>query len=107
MADHPTLEQRDQAGRAARSRSRRTSQAQLVLPAERDPVAQIVQEDAGRVEELVPIRHFRMLASPFAFYRGTASVMARHLAASTKSGLTAQLCADAHLANFGGLASPR
>jgi uncharacterized protein (DUF2252 family) len=101
-----TVEQRAEAGRAARSQSPRVSQAQLELPSDRDPVGLILQEDAGRVEELVPIRHFRMLASPFAFYRGTASLMARDLAASSRTGLTVQLCGDAHLANFGGFASP-
>jgi uncharacterized protein (DUF2252 family) len=105
-ADHPTVEQRAEAGRAARTQTPRVSHAQLGLPADRDPVGVIVQEDAGRVEELVPIRHFRMLASPFAFYRGTASLMARDLAASPNTGLTVQLCGDAHLANFGGFASP-
>jgi uncharacterized protein (DUF2252 family) len=59
-----------------------------------------------RVPELVPIRHERMLASPFAFFRGSAAIMAADLAATPVSGLRAQLCGDAHLANFGAFAAP-
>ena len=98
-----TVEQRAEAGRAARSQSPRVSHAQLELPGDRDPVGLIVQEDAGRVERLV-IRHFRMLASPFAFYRG--GVADGATSPRGPSGLTVQLCGDAHLANFGGFASP-
>ena len=56
--------------------------------------------------ELVPVRHGRMLASPFAYYRGAALPMAADLAGATSSGLRAQLCGDAHLLNFGAFASP-
>ena len=56
--------------------------------------------------ELVPIRHARMATSPFAFFRGAAAIMAADLASTPRSGLDAQLCGDAHLANFGGFASP-
>jgi uncharacterized protein (DUF2252 family) len=63
-------------------------------------------EDAARVAELVPIRHARMATSPFAFFRGAAAIMAADLASTPRSGLDAQLCGDAHLANFGGFASP-
>src|SRR5205814_6944861 len=70
------------------------------------PVELIAKESEGRVAELVPIRHARMLASPFAFYRGTASLMARDLASAPSTGLKVQLCGDAHLSNFGGFASP-
>ena len=59
-----------------------------------------------RVPDLVPIRHGRMAASPFAFYRGAANVLAADLAAVPRTGLNVQLCGDAHLANFGGFASP-
>jgi uncharacterized protein (DUF2252 family) len=47
-----------------------------------------------------------MLASPFAFYRGAAVIMASDLSTTPQSGIQAQLCGDAHLANFGGFASP-
>src|SRR4029079_16903821 len=63
-------------------------------------------QETTRVPELVPIRHARMAASPFAFYRGAANVLAADLAAMPNSGLRVQLCGDAHLANFGGFASP-
>ena len=59
-----------------------------------------------RITELVPIRYGRMLASPFTFYRGAALIMAADLAATPRSGLTAQCCGDAHLSNFGMYASP-
>ena len=58
------------------------------------------------MQELLPIRYGRMLVSPFTFYRGAANVMANDLAAAPRSGLNVQLCGDAHLANFGGFASP-
>jgi uncharacterized protein (DUF2252 family) len=71
-----------------------------------DPVEVITSQDADRVQPLVPIRHGRMAVSPFSFYRGAAKVMAADLASTTSSGLNAQLCGDAHLANFGSYASP-
>ena len=58
------------------------------------------------MRELVPIRYGRMSASPFAFYRGAACVMASDLAGTPEAGIRVQLCGDAHLANFGGFASP-
>jgi uncharacterized protein (DUF2252 family) len=63
-------------------------------------------EAADRLPELVPVRHGRMLASPFAFFRGAAGVMAADLAETPRTGLDVQLCGDAHLSNFGGFASP-
>jgi hypothetical protein len=64
------------------------------------------EEDATRVPELVPIRYGRMLVSPFTFYRGAAALMAGDLAATPTSGITVQLCGDAHLSNFGVYAAP-
>ena len=66
----------------------------------------LAEQAASRVPELVPIRHGRMLASPFAFFRGAAALMAADLAETPRSGLTVQLVGDAHLSNFGGFASP-
>ena len=66
----------------------------------------LLEQAADRVPELVPIRHGRMLASPFAFFRGAAALMAADLAETPQSGVTVQLCGDAHLSNFGGFASP-
>ena len=71
-----------------------------------DPVEAMRATNEGRIPELVPIRVGRMLASPFAFLRGSAAVMAADLAGTPTMGSTAQLCGDAHLANFGVYASP-
>ena len=71
-----------------------------------NPVDLLEEQATTRVPELVPIRYGRMLVSPFAFYRGGAYLMASDLARTPRSGLTVQLCGDAHLSNFGGFASP-
>jgi uncharacterized protein (DUF2252 family) len=71
-----------------------------------DPVDLLEEQAATRVPELVPIRYGRMLASPFAFFRGAAYLMASDLATGPRTGLHAQLCGDAHLANFGVFGSP-
>jgi uncharacterized protein (DUF2252 family) len=71
-----------------------------------DPVALLESQADSRIAELVPIRYGRMLASPFAFFRGAALIMASDLAASTHTGITVQLCGDAHVDNFGLFASP-
>ncbi|MBM3681147.1 MAG: DUF2252 domain-containing protein [Actinobacteria bacterium] len=74
--------------------------------AERDPVAIVSAGDAGRLPWLVPIRYGRMAADPFAFFRGSADLMAHDCAALPRSGLDVQLCGDAHLLNFGVFGSP-
>ena len=85
----------------------RSRQAAWDAPADRpDPVALLEEQGKNRLAELLPIRYGRMLASPFAFYRGAAAIMASDLAHTPNSGLHVQLCGDAHLANFGGFASP-
>src|SRR5262249_24582710 len=71
-----------------------------------DPVSLLESQAPTRVPELVPIRYGRMLASPFAFYRGGALIMASDLAPSPSTGFTVQLAGDAHLSNFGLFASP-
>ena len=71
-----------------------------------DPVAVLQAQAASRVQELIPIRHGRMLVSPFTFYRGAAAVMAADLAATPDSGIVVQACGDAHISNFGGFAAP-
>ncbi|MET4581532.1 uncharacterized protein (DUF2252 family) [Conyzicola nivalis] len=94
-------------GRAARERAPRSGHAHWEPAEDRpDPIALLEQQATTRVPELVPIRHARMLASPFAFYRGAAAIMAADLAGTVDSGLTVQLCGDAHLSNFGFYASP-
>jgi hypothetical protein len=94
-------------GRAARAAVPRSSHEAWEPAGDRpDPVDLLRQQAVTRVPELVPIRHARMLASPFAFYRGAAAVMATDLARTPNSGLRVQCCGDAHLANFGGFAAP-
>jgi uncharacterized protein (DUF2252 family) len=97
----------EEIGRALRKSIRRSSHAEWAPSAGRpDPVELIEAQNAERVPHLVPLRRGRMSASPFAFYRGSAAIMASDLAATPTSGLTVQLCGDAHLANFGVYASP-
>jgi uncharacterized protein (DUF2252 family) len=94
-------------GRAARSEVPRSSLGAWDAPTVRaDPVELLQRQETTRVPDLVPIRHERMLASAFSFYRGAAVIMAADLAAGPQSGLRVQAVGDAHLANFGGFASP-
>lgn len=71
-----------------------------------DPVDILIQQGEGRLEHLLPIRYGRMIASPFAFFRGAAAVMAADLSRIPNTGLSAQLCGDAHVSNFGFFGSP-
>ncbi len=71
-----------------------------------DPVALLEEQDRTREPDLVPVRHGRMMVSPFTFYRGAAKIMAADLKDTPVAGLDAQLCGDAHLSNFGMFASP-
>jgi uncharacterized protein (DUF2252 family) len=104
---HLTPQERAARGKAARAEAPRTRHAEFQAWAERpDPIALLEEQAATRVPELVPIRHGRMAASPFAFFRGAAYVMASDLAGTPRSGITVQTCGDAHLSNFGGFASP-
>jgi uncharacterized protein (DUF2252 family) len=99
--------ERSAAGKAARAKVPRSSHASYEPAPDRpDPISLLEEQAKSRWPELVPIRHGRMLSSPFAFYRGAAYVMASDLAGTPTSGIDAQLCGDAHLANFGGFASP-
>ena len=100
-----SVPERAQRGKVARQRL--PLEAHAHVPEEEvDAVALVSARDPLRVPELLPIRYGRMLASPFAFYRGSAAVMAADLASLPHSGLHAQLCGDAHLSNFGVYASP-
>ncbi|MDQ1046361.1 DUF2252 domain-containing protein [Streptomyces sp. V4I2] len=106
-APHTTPEDRAALGKEARRRSPRSGHAVYRPSSDRpDPLAILEAQSAARVPELVPIRYGRMMESPFRFYRGAAAIMASDLADSPTSGLTAQLCGDAHLLNFRLLASP-
>lgn len=102
-----TVEERKEAGRAARKRVSRTGHGKWKpAPDRRDPVSLLEEQNESRLAFLVPLRHRRMSASPFAFYRGAARIMAADLAGTTASGLEVQLGGDAHLSNFGAYASP-
>jgi uncharacterized protein (DUF2252 family) len=94
-------------GKEARSRVKRSRHREWRPPRDRQsPVDLLLEQDATRVSELVPIRHGRMLVSPFTFYRGSAALMAYDLASTPSSGLKVQLCGDAHLSNFGAFEAP-
>jgi uncharacterized protein (DUF2252 family) len=104
---HLTVEERVARGRAARREVPRSSHAGFTPGAYRpDPVALLEQQAVTRVPELVPIRYGRMLVSAFTFYRGAALIMAADLSGTPRSGITTQVCGDAHLMNFGAFASP-
>jgi uncharacterized protein (DUF2252 family) len=104
---HLTPRERAARGKAARAESPRSRHGEWEAWAERpDPIALLEEQAATRVPELVPIRHGRMAASSFAFFRGAAYVMAADLAGTPRSGIQVQLCGDAHLSNFGGFATP-
>ncbi|MGK3951164.1 DUF2252 domain-containing protein [Microbacterium sp. I2] len=102
----PSLAEHLALGRAERTRVPRESLAE-VDPAGRDPLAILDAQDSTRVPELVPLRAERMAASPFAFYRGTAALMAADLSRSPATGLHVGSCGDAHVSNFGLYASPQ
>jgi uncharacterized protein (DUF2252 family) len=104
---HLSLDQRVARGRAARTEAPRSAHGRWAPAPDRpDPVALLEEQAASRVPMLVPIRYGRMLASPFTFYRGAALIMASDLAGTPVSGVTVQLCGDAHLSNFGMFGTP-
>jgi uncharacterized protein (DUF2252 family) len=95
------------AGKALRAACPRDSHASWKVPADRrDAVDLVLAAEVGRVPELLPLRHGRMVRSAFTFYRGAALTMAADLASTPVSGLRVQCCGDAHLCNFGGFATP-
>jgi uncharacterized protein (DUF2252 family) len=104
---HLSIEERVAKGDAAREQAPLSGHAKWRPAAGRqDPVGLLEEQDTTREPDLVPVRHGRMMVSPFTFYRGAAKVMAADLAATPVAGLDAQLCGDAHLSNFGAFASP-
>jgi uncharacterized protein (DUF2252 family) len=100
------LEDRYEIGRSRRGIVPRSAHAEWSPPPERDIIALLDASNKGRTETLVPIRHGRMLASSFAFYRGAPAVMAFDLAHTPSSGIIVQLCGDCHIGNLGLFASP-
>jgi uncharacterized protein (DUF2252 family) len=102
-----TVADREVRGKGARSSRPRTSLGAFTPASDRpDPVALLVQQEVSRVQALLPLRHARMSASAFTFYRGGAAIMADDLGTLPNSGLVTQLCGDAHLANFGLFGAP-
>jgi uncharacterized protein (DUF2252 family) len=93
-------------GRRLRKKVPRERHAELLGSGDRDPVAILAAGDRSRVPELVPVRYERMLASPFAFLRGAAAVMAEDLKHQARAGISVQACGDCHLMNFGAFATP-
>ncbi len=107
QVSHVRQEEAAEKGKAARRAVPRSSHAAWTPPLDRrSPVDILAEQATTREPDLVPIRHARMLESPFAFYRGAAALIAADLAHTPASGLRVQLCGDAHLLNFGGYASP-
>jgi uncharacterized protein (DUF2252 family) len=95
------------AGKALRASCPRESHARWKAPANRrDAVELVLAAEKGRVPDLLPLRHGRMVRSAFTFYRGAALTMAADLAATPTSGIRVQCCGDGHLCNFGGFATP-
>ena len=103
---HKTRAERAQAGKDARTVAPLSGHAEFVTDSRADPIALLEGQATTRVPELVPIRYGRMMTSAFAFYRGAALIMAADLAKTPNSGLTVQLCGDAHMSNFGIFATP-
>src|SRR4051794_22341417 len=104
---HATVEERTAKGAAAREQVPPSSHRGWTPDDERaDPVELLQEQNVTRAPDLVPLRHGRMMLSPFTFYRGAAKIMAEDLARTPTAGLVVQLCGDAHLSNFGGFASP-
>src|SRR5580704_874937 len=103
----PSVEARMSIGKALRERVSRTLHAKWTAPADRpDPIDILRESDHGRLPELLPIRYGRMRQSPFAFFRGSAAVMAWDLSKTPSTGILVQACGDCHASNFGGFASP-
>lgn len=107
LQSHPTRDELLVKGKSLRDKCPRQDHAVWKAPDHRpSPVALMVESNKGRLPELVPIRHGRMLQSPFTFYRGAALNMAADLATTPVSGLRVQACGDCHLLNFGAFATP-
>jgi len=107
VIEHPTVDDRAAQGKAARRAAHPSSHAGWVTAVGRpDPITLLEEQDATREADLVPVRHGRMMVSPFTFYRGAAKIMATDLKDTPTAGLDVQLCGDAHLSNFGVFASP-
>jgi uncharacterized protein (DUF2252 family) len=104
---HLSVEDRESRGKELQARTAPSSHAGWKPAARRrDPVSLLEEQNRSREQDLVPVRHGRMMVSPFTFYRGAAKIMAADLRTTPRAGLNAQLCGDAHLSNFGMFGSP-
>src|SRR6266536_4955722 len=104
---HPSIDDRKARGLEVRDRRSPSSHTKWRPAADRpDPVGLLEEQNTTREPDLVPVRHGRMMVSPFTFYRGAAKIMAADLKDTPAAGLETQLCGDAHLSNFGASASP-
>src|SRR6266516_782469 len=104
---YPSIDERRARGSKAGERTPASSHSKWSPAADRpDPVALLEEQNITREQDLVPVRHGRMMVSPFTFYRGAAKIMAADLKDTPVAGLETQLCGDAHLSNFGAFASP-
>ncbi len=107
FASRPSRSELIARGEAMRKQCPRNSHAVWSAPDDRpDPVRLVEEGNSGRIAELIPLRHGRMLPSPFTFYRGTALNMAVDLAGTPTTGFRVQACGDAHLGNFRCFATP-
>ena len=105
--EHPGVAERQARGLEAQEQTPVTAHSGWQPTADRpDPVALLEAQNTTREPDLVPVRHGRMMVSPFTFYRGAAKIMAEDLKDTPVAGLRAQLCGDAHLSNFGAFGSP-
>lgn len=103
----PSREEQYAEGKSLREKYPRKAHGEWKAPDGRpDPISLLEQSNKGRVPELIPIRHGRMLRTPFTFYRGAALNRAADLAGTPATGLRVQACGDCHLLNFGGFATP-
>lgn len=99
--------ERRASGQALRKLSPRSAAGGWKHAANRaDPIDLLIANSAGRIEELIPLRYGRMMANPFAFYRGAAAIMAHDLSTSPTTQTPIVICGDAHLMNFGGFRTP-
>jgi uncharacterized protein (DUF2252 family) len=104
---HPSVDERRARGMEARDQTPPSSHIGWMPSGDRpDPVGLLEAQNVTREPDLVPVRHGRMLVSPFTFYLGAATIMAADLDGTPTAGLQVQLCGDAHLSNFGAFASP-
>ncbi len=102
-----SVAERLRVGRGLREVAPRKSHAPWKASKNRpDPITLLIESDAGRIPNLLPIRYGRMKQSPFAFMRGAAALMAFDLAKTPRTGLRVQACGDCHIMNFGAFATP-